>query len=105
VTEDERTFNREVHFGFAVPGSGRDTARLWDLMTGPARLVPDGGGHNPHENAAAGHTVLCFQGPGRLELLIDDHHPGLLHHHQQVITNSGSTPGTGHGRMAPGIQK
>jgi hypothetical protein len=93
MADDERKFNRELHFGFAVRGSA-DMTRLWDLLTGTAQLIPDGGGHNPHEDSAAGgRTILYFRGTGhiephawprRMELLIGGYHPELLSRHEQA---------------------
>ncbi|MEV5750414.1 methyltransferase [Actinoallomurus sp. NPDC052308] len=76
--DDERRADNETHFALHVSESDV-TERLWELLTGPGGMTPDGGGFNPHEGPA-GRTVLYFrtegrgrpQGwPRRLELLVD----------------------------------
>jgi hypothetical protein len=89
MLDDERHSNHETHFALKViaPESQR-LARLWDLITGPALMSPDGGGFNPHEGPI-GRTVLYFRADGRLEpqgwprrleLLIDGDHQILATH-------------------------
>ncbi|MGH3373553.1 MAG: methyltransferase, partial [Actinoallomurus sp.] len=89
MLDDERRSNHETHFALKViaPESQR-LAQLWDLITGPAQMSPDGGGFNPHEGLI-GRTVLYFHADGRLhpggwprrlELLIDGDHRILATH-------------------------
>lgn len=89
LMDEERRAGHETHFALAVVTSEpHQTERLWELLTGPAGMAPDGGGFNPHEGPA-GRTVLYFrtdgvvmrQGwPRRLELLVDGHHELLATH-------------------------
>lgn len=100
LLDDERRFNRETHFAFkVVVPEQRLLMRLWDLLTGPGQMIPDGGGFNPHEGLI-GCTVLYFQTggqllpqglPRRLELLIDGHHQILAAHLR--ATHAGHTGG------------
>ncbi|MCO6009759.1 acetylserotonin O-methyltransferase [Actinoallomurus purpureus] len=89
LLDDERRANHETHFAIDVAAPEPHlTERLWELLTGPAGMTPDGGGFNPYEGPA-GRTVLYFrteglvapQGwPRRLELLVDGDHELLATH-------------------------
>jgi hypothetical protein len=87
LVADERTRNIETHFGFRVDEPD-ELAILWRILTGLARLSPDGGGFNPHR--AGGQTTLYFRNDGRLgttpwprrlELIANGHHPEILRVH------------------------
>jgi hypothetical protein len=90
VARDEREFNREAHFALRGTGSLEELSTIWEMLVGPGGLLPDGGGHNPHENpTAGGRTVLYFQRqpsagqwPARLELSVDGYRHDLLTHHE-----------------------
>jgi hypothetical protein len=91
TAEDERAHNQESHFAFEGTGSPAEMSQVWEILAGAGRLVPDGGGYNPHENAAlGGRTVLYFRAPDqatfpwppRLELVLNGHHAHLLAAHQ-----------------------
>ena len=95
LAEDERASNQESHFALHGTGSPTQMSQVWEILTGPGRLIPDGGGYNPHENAASGgRTVLYFQAPDqatlpwppRTELALDGHHARLLATHQQTAS-------------------
>ncbi|MDN3354136.1 methyltransferase [Actinomadura sp. DC4] len=89
MMDDERNSGHETHFALKVIAPDEDRlARLWDLITGPGQMSPDGGGFNPHEGPI-GRTVLYFRADGRLdpqgwprrlELLIDGEHRILATH-------------------------
>jgi hypothetical protein len=89
LLDGERRVNHETHFALDVVTPEPHLMEwLWELLTGPAGMAPDGGGLNPHEGPA-GRTVLYFrteglvapQGwPRRLELLVDGHHELLATH-------------------------
>ncbi len=89
LLDDEREANHETHFALDILAPEPHLMeRLWELLTGPAGMAPDGGGFNPHEGPK-GRTVLYFrteglvasQGwPRRLELLVDGHHELLATH-------------------------
>lgn len=89
LVSDERRAGHETHFALEVlPSEPHATERLWELLTGPAGMAPDGGGFNPHEGPA-GRTVLYFRAEGhvagegwprRLELLVDGRHALLATH-------------------------
>ncbi len=64
LVDDEREANRETHFALDVlTPEPQLMIRLWELLTGPAGMAPDGGGFNPHEGSA-GRTVLYFRTEG-----------------------------------------
>ena len=93
LAEDERAGNHESHFALQGTGTPAQMSQVWQTLTGPGRLIPDGGGYNPHENpASGGRTVLYFQAPHqsaspwplRMELALDGHHTQLLAAHQHV---------------------
>jgi hypothetical protein len=92
VARDEREFNREAHFALQGRDSPEETSRIWEILVGQGDLLPDGGGHNPHENpASGGRTVLYFrqqlpagQWPSLLELSMDGCQAGLLTHHERA---------------------
>jgi hypothetical protein len=93
LAEDERARNHQSHFALQGTGTPAQMSQVWETLTGPGRLIPDGGGYNPHENpASGGRTVLYFQAPHqpavpwppRMELALDGHHPPLLAIHQHT---------------------
>jgi hypothetical protein len=92
VARDEREFNREAHFALQGRDSPEEMSRIWEILVGQGDLLPDGGGHNPHENPASdGRTVLYFrrqlpagQWPSLLELSVDGCQAGLLAHHERA---------------------
>ena len=93
IADDERAGNQESHFALHGTGSRAQMSQVWEILTGPGRLIPDGGGYNPHESpASGGRTVLYFQAPDpaaltwppRIELALDGHHAQLLAIHQQT---------------------
>jgi hypothetical protein len=87
LMDDERRADRQTHFALEVITPDPDlTERLWELLTGPAGMAPDGGGFNPYDGPS-GRTVLYFHTDGlvggwprRLELLADGHHELLATH-------------------------
>jgi hypothetical protein len=93
VAQDEQAFNRESHFAMEGTGTPAAMSGIRELLAGAGGLQPDGGGYNPHENAASGgRTLLYFRGvelmgypwPPRLELVMDGHHASLLARHEQT---------------------
>ncbi|MFJ3795509.1 methyltransferase [Streptomyces sp. NPDC090088] len=73
VAADERAFGHESHHAFAVTAPGPVIpAGLRTLLTERGGAVPDGGGHNSHENV----TVLYFRAPDhrRFELRLPGRH-------------------------------
>jgi hypothetical protein len=91
IAQDERASNQESHFALEGTGSPTEMAQLREILAGAGKLLPDGGGYNPHENPArGGRTVLYFRAPDqatlpwppRTELVLDGHHPQLLAIHQ-----------------------
>jgi hypothetical protein len=95
LVEDERAGNQESHFALHGTGSPVQMSLVWEILTGPGGLIPDGGGYNPHEDpASGGRTVLYFQTPDqvtlpwppRTELALDGHHAQLLAIHQQTAS-------------------
>jgi hypothetical protein len=91
---DERARNHESHFALEGTGTRAQMSQVWQTLAGPGRLIPDGGGYNPHENpASGGRTVLYFQAPHqlaspwppRLELALHGHHAQLLEIHQHTV--------------------
>jgi hypothetical protein len=93
LAEDERAGNHESHFALQGTGTPAQMSQVWETLTGPGKLMPDGGGYNPHENpASGGRTVLYFQAPHqpaspwppRMELALDGHHAQLLAIHQRT---------------------
>ncbi|MGI5230672.1 methyltransferase [Actinoallomurus sp. CA-142502] len=101
MLNDERRADHQTHFALAVVTSEpHNTERLWELLTGPAGMTPDGGGFNPHEGPA-GRTVLYFRTggtvkgwPRRLELLVDGHD-------ELLATHLRSTEASGPARLLP----
>lgn len=89
LLDGEREANHETHFAInAVTPEPHLIKRLWELLTGPAGMAPDGGGFNPHEGLT-GRTVLYFRADGliapqgwprRLELLVAGHSELLATH-------------------------
>ncbi|MEU9451598.1 methyltransferase [Streptomyces sp. NPDC048277] len=76
VAADERAGGHESHHAFAVTAPGRVIpAGLRTLLTERGGAVPDGGGHNGHENV----TVLYFRTPHhrRFELRLPGRHEPL----------------------------
>jgi hypothetical protein len=93
IAEDERTSNQESHFALEGTGSRAQMSQVWEILAGTGKLIPDGGGYNPHENpASGGRTVLYFRAPDqptfpwppRLELVLNGHHAQLLTMHHQT---------------------
>jgi hypothetical protein len=93
---EERTRNCETHFAFRVD-SPRKLPMLRRMLTGLARLTPDGGGFNPqHRGEEGGSTCLYFRGddqlavtswPRRLELITDGYHPQILRAHGVSVSD------------------
>lgn len=99
IAADERRHGRENHVALAVPRA--DPIILSGLRAAvTARMRPDGGGYNSHEDS----TVLYFHDAHhphpalrRLELICAGHFPHLLATHQRE-----STPGTNLLRLMTG---
>lgn len=86
LLREERRANYETHFAL-MPVQPEAMGRLWELLTGPAQMTPDGGGFNPYDGGLvggrAGCTALYLRADGliaphgwprRLELLLDGRH-------------------------------
>jgi hypothetical protein len=95
IAENERAHNHETHFALEGTGSPAEISQAWQILAGPGKLAPDGGGYNPLENpASGGRTVLYFRAPHqpacpwppRTELVLNGHHPQLLALHQQALS-------------------
>jgi hypothetical protein len=93
IAEDERASNQESHFALKGTGSRAEMYQVWEILAEAGKLLPEGGGYNPHENpASGGRTVLYFRSPHhaaipwppRMELVLDGHHAQLLTLHQQA---------------------
>lgn len=93
LAEDERAANHESHFALQGTGTSAQMSQVWETLAGPGRLIPEGGGYNPHENpASGGRTVLYFRAPHqlacpwppRIELALDGHHAQLLAIHEHT---------------------
>jgi len=89
LADRERRGEHESHFALAVrePDEQR-VAGVLRAATERYGLVPDGGGHNPHERADhGGRSVFYFEHPTadssghRLEVAAAGHHRGLLSAH------------------------
>jgi hypothetical protein len=96
IAEDERAQNQESHFALEGTGSPAEMSRAWQILAGAGKLIPDGGGYNPHENpASGGRTVLYFRAPDqtalpwppRTELVLNGHHAQLLASHLRTATS------------------
>jgi hypothetical protein len=84
VIAGERQHHNERHWALFVDRPDQALLeRLAELLVGKLSMLPDGGGHNPHEERrAGGQTVLYFKYPsGRLELTCAGNFPGVLDRH------------------------
>ncbi|MFJ3665309.1 methyltransferase [Streptomyces sp. NPDC090106] len=79
LADAERLAGHEAHTAFVVAAPTPTLVHgVTSLLAGRAGALPDGGGHNPHENA----TVLYFRTAARrIELYVPGHHPETLADH------------------------
>ena len=86
IAESERRHAHETHIALRIDNPDAVIlSGLRALLTGPARMVPDGGGYNAYEDS----TVLYFRDASRanhlhrrLELIVNGRHQRALHAHR-----------------------